>query len=321
MFQILKSAVVGIAAAAWATIASADGHATQSWTLDGEASHIAFGSVKNDAAGEVHSFETLSGTVLPDGATTIEIALGSVQTNIDIRNERMIEYVFKNAPTATLNAQIDMAELAKLSVGDTTVLDVEGVLSFVGTDVDIDTEMFVARLSETRVMVTTNDMLFLNAEDAGIHAGVTKLMELAQLQGITRTSPVTLRLIFNADDQKAEVAPAAPAPVQVAQFSGDVKEGKKVFRKCKACHSVEEGKNRVGPSLHGVIGRTAGTMDGFSYSDEMATSGITWSADTLSGFLAKPKDYVKGTSMAFPGLRKEEDLKDVIAYLSDVTNK
>lgn len=200
MFQILKCALGGIAAVAFATAVFADGHAAQSWTLDGDASHIAFGSIKDDTVGEVHSFETLSGTVLTDGSATVEIALGSVETNIDIRNERMIEHVFKAAPSATLNAKIDMNEVAGLAVGKTAAIDLEGVLSFLGADVDIESVMFVVRLSETSVMVTTNDMLFLSAEDIGIDVGVTKLMELADLPGITRTSPVTLRLIFNADE-------------------------------------------------------------------------------------------------------------------------
>lgn len=321
MIKKLKNALIGLCALGFASTALADGHAATSWTLDGSTSNVAFGSIKKDTVGEVHIFETLSGTVMPDGTVRIEIALNSVQTNIDIRNERMIEHVFKNAPTATLDATIDMSKLDGLAIGDTTVIDVEGVLSLVGVNVDIETEMFVARLSDTTAMVTTNDMLFLGTEDAGINAGVTKLMELADLPGITRTVPVTLRLIFNADEQKAEAAPAAPAPTQVAQVLGDVKAGKKVFRKCKACHSVKEGKNGAGPSLHEVIGRKAGHLDGFSYSDAMAASGIVWGAETLSGFLAKPKDYLKGTSMAFSGVEKEQDLKDVIAYLINVTSK
>lgn len=321
MIYTIKNALIGLCALGFASTALADGHAATSWTLDGSTSKVAFGSIKKDTVGEVHSFETLSGTVIPDGTARIEIALNSIQTNIDIRNERMIEHVFKSAPTATLDATIDMSELDELAIGHTTVIDVEGVLSLVGVDIDIETEMFVARLSNTSVMVTTNDMLFLGTEDAGIDAGVTKLMELADLPGITRTAPVTLRLIFNADEQKAEAAPAAPAPKQVALVSGDVKAGKKVFRKCKACHSVKEGKNGAGPSLYGVIGRTAGHLNGFSYSDAMAASGIVWDTETLAGFLARPKDYLKGTSMAFSGLRKEEDLNDVIAYMLDVTSK
>ncbi|WP_299957714.1 cytochrome c family protein [uncultured Roseobacter sp.] len=321
MIYTIRNALIGLCTLGLATTALADGHTATSWTLDGATSKIAFGSIKKDTVGEVHSFETLSGTVTPDGTARIEIALNSVQTNIDIRNERMVEHVFQNAPTATLDAMIDMSEVGGLAIGETTVIDVEGVLSLVGINVDIETEMFVARLSNTAVMVTTNDMLFLSTEDAGIDAGVTKLMELADLPGITRTAPVTLRLVFNADEQKAEAAPAAPAPILATQVSGDVEAGKKVFRKCKACHSLKEDRNGAGPSLHRVMGRKAGDLDGFAYSEAMTASSIVWDAETLTGFLAKPKDYLKGTSMAFSGLKTEEDLNNVIAYLLDVTNK
>jgi hypothetical protein len=146
--------------------------------------------------GEIHSFEHISGSVSETGVVTINIDLTSVQTNIDIRNERIMEHVFKGIKEAKLSAQIDMATVSAMAVGDTAVIDVEGSLSFLGVDIAVDTEMFVARLGEDKVMVTTNDMIFLAAEDAGIDAGVSKLMELAKLSGITRTSPVTLRLIF-----------------------------------------------------------------------------------------------------------------------------
>jgi len=310
LINILATAVSGL----WLATAASAG----TWTLDAESSKLAFGSIKKDTVGEVHSFEKLSGTVAGDGMVKVEIDLASVQTNIDIRNERMIEHVFKNAPAATLTAQIDMDEVKALGVGETTTLEIEGSLSLVGTEVEIEAELFVARLSEDQVLVTTNDMIFLNAEDAGINAGVTKLMELAKLPGITRTSPVTMRLIFKADEQKAEAAPAASAPLALAEL-GDVKKGKKVFRKCKACHAVKAGKNGAGPSLYGVIGATAGQVADFSYSSEMAGSGIVWDGETLAGFLADPKKYLKGTTMAFRGLKKEDDIANVIAYLADKT--
>lgn len=99
---------------------------------------------------------------------------------------------------------------------------------------------------------------------------------------------------------------------------GDAAEGEKVFRKCKACHSVDEGKNKVGPSLHNIIGRTPGTVEGFRYSkamEEYGAAGNTWDEETLSAYLEKPKDVVPKTKMAFVGLNKEDDREDVIAYL------
>ena len=305
--KLLLQAVT-IASAIVATPILAD-----TWTLAPEASHLAYGTVKKDTVGEVNSFTNLSGHVSADGKAEIEIDLTSVETNIDIRNERMIEHVFRNVGTAELTAQFDMDEVAALNVGETAIVDVESVLSLAGTDVEFDAEMFVVRVSETSVMVSTNDMVFLSAEDAGVNAGVDKLMELADLPGITRTVPVTVRLFFNMDEKKAEAAPAAP--VAVAAVEGDIKAGKKVFRKCKACHQLKEGRHTVGPSLHGIIGAQAGQADGFRYSGPMAGSEIVWTADALSQFLADPKGTVPGNKMQFSGLKKDEDITNVIAYL------
>jgi len=175
----------------------------ETWTLDGASSKLAFGSIKKDLIGEVHSFDALTGTVDKTGAVSIEIDLNSVETLIDIRNERMREFVFKNAPSATLTAQIDMDAMAAMEVGSTGVVDFDGVVSFLGTENEIYTELFVARLSETQVMVTTNDMVFLAVEDLGISAGIDKLQEIAELPSITRAAPVTVRLMFTADDPGA----------------------------------------------------------------------------------------------------------------------
>ena len=100
---------------------------------------------------------------------------------------------------------------------------------------------------------------------------------------------------------------------------GDPANGEKVFRKCKACHALEPGKNKVGPSLAGVFGRTAGTVEGFKYSSAMTDSGIVWDEETMDGFLEKPKQVVPKTRMAFAGLKKEQDRMDVIAYLQEAT--
>lgn len=102
-----------------------------------------------------------------------------------------------------------------------------------------------------------------------------------------------------------------------ALAAGNAKKGKKVFNKCKACHSLKEGKNKIGPSLYGIIGSKAATVEGYKYSKAMKASGLTWDEKTLSEFLTKPKKYVKGTKMPFSGLKKEKQRNDLIAYLKE----
>jgi cytochrome c len=99
----------------------------------------------------------------------------------------------------------------------------------------------------------------------------------------------------------------------------DAEAGAKVFNACKACHTLEAGKNRVGPSLHGLIGRPAGSVEGFSYSPAMKNSGVTWDDENLAKYLADPKGFIAGNKMAFAGVKKEDDLKNLIAYLNQAT--
>ena len=102
----------------------------------------------------------------------------------------------------------------------------------------------------------------------------------------------------------------------VPVMAGDIDAGEKVFKKCKACHVVDAEKNKTGPHLVNIMGRTAGSLESFKkYSKAMKESGIVWSEETLNGYLEKPKAYIKGTKMAFAGLKKEEDRENVIAYL------
>ncbi|MDH3230328.1 MAG: cytochrome c family protein [Alphaproteobacteria bacterium] len=100
-----------------------------------------------------------------------------------------------------------------------------------------------------------------------------------------------------------------------ALADGDADAGKKVFNKCKACHTLAEGKNKVGPSLFGVLGKSAASVQGFKYSKALKESGLTWDEETLEKFLTKPKDLVPGTRMAFAGLKKDDDIENVVAYI------
>jgi cytochrome c len=99
----------------------------------------------------------------------------------------------------------------------------------------------------------------------------------------------------------------------------DAAAGEKVFKKCMACHAVGEGAaNKVGPELNGIVGRTAGTVEGFSYSQGMkdaGASGLVWTEENLSKYLENPKGTIPGNKMAFAGLKKEDERANVIAFL------
>ncbi len=103
---------------------------------------------------------------------------------------------------------------------------------------------------------------------------------------------------------------AAPALAQ------DAEAGAQVFKKCHACHNVGEGvRNAGGPVLNGVVGRKAGSIEGYNYSDANKNSGLTWDEDTLTVYLKDPKAKVPGTKMSFAGLSSDKDIANVIAYL------
>ncbi|MGI9417625.1 MAG: c-type cytochrome [Geminicoccaceae bacterium] len=115
----------------------------------------------------------------------------------------------------------------------------------------------------------------------------------------------------------AGFAAALTMAMPSAMAEGDAAAGEKVFKKCKACHVIDKEKNRLGPHLVGIFGRSAGSIDGFKYSKAMTESGLTWDEATLDAYLADPKGYVPKNKMAFPGLKKEEDRANVIAYLKE----
>lgn len=98
-------------------------------------------------------------------------------------------------------------------------------------------------------------------------------------------------------------------------MAGDIEAGAKVFKKCKACHVVDKEKNKTGPHLVNLFGRTAGSLEGYKYSKAMKASGIVWDEQTLAEYLRAPKKYIKGTKMAFAGLKKDADIENIIAYL------
>lgn len=123
----------------------------------------------------------------------------------------------------------------------------------------------------------------------------------------------------------APAAPAAAAPaadntdtesgVKYASYTGDADKGKGVFITCQTCHSIDAGVNKIGPSLHAVVGRKAGSIAGFTYSNANKTSGITWTPEKLFQYLEDPQRVVPGTKMTFAGFSDPQKRADVIAYL------
>ena len=105
------------------------------------------------------------------------------------------------------------------------------------------------------------------------------------------------------------------AAIAQADDAGDAVKGKKIFLKCAACHSLDAGVNKVGPSLHGIIGRASASIAGFNYSDAMKGANLTWDIATIEKYITNPKALVPGNKMAFPGLPKPEDRANLIAYL------
>ena len=116
-------------------------------------------------------------------------------------------------------------------------------------------------------------------------------------------------------------APAPEVPFAVLLANGDANRGKKVFNKCKACHTTADGgKNGIGPNLWDVVNDVPGSREGFNYSSAMrGLSDKPWNYDNLNAFLTKPKTYAKGTKMTFVGLRKAKDRANVIFYLRSLS--
>ena len=115
----------------------------------------------------------------------------------------------------------------------------------------------------------------------------------------------------------SEISAEEKVDIAVLMAMGDAVSGEKIFKKCAACHSINKGgKNNIGPALYNVVGRKIGGVSDYKYSKALAAYDKEWSFEELNGFLIKPAKWIKGTKMAYAGLRKEKDRASVIKYLN-----
>ena len=134
-----------------------------------------------------------------------------------------------------------------------------------------------------------------------------------QVEGITTVASTTSAETSSVSSDSGDI---------MALFaSATAAEGAKVFKKCAACHSIaENGANKIGPALWGVLGRTSGSLPDYKYSKAMSAYGKNWSFEEMNGFLIKPKDWIKGTKMSFAGLKNAKERAAVILYMNENTN-
>ncbi|NSX54415.1 YceI family protein [Parasulfitobacter algicola] len=169
------------------------------WTLDGDASAISYVSIKNAETAEPNLLPGLTGMIADDGAAQIDIALSSVETYIDIRNERMQEHLFKVAtyPIASLSAQLDMAQFADMAAGATMDVEFPVTVASNGQEASYDVMAAVTRVGDDRVAVSSRQPVILYADELGYAEGLATLQEIAGLDSIQLAVPVSFTLVFD----------------------------------------------------------------------------------------------------------------------------
>lgn len=180
------------------SIALLAGSAQAQWSLDNSASTLSFVTVKADHVGEVHTFDQLSGSIDDRGNVEIMVELASVNTLIDIRNERMQSMLFETNlfPRAMITGDVDLASFVEMSPGASITAQVEFDLDIHGVSNSYNTELIVTRLANG-VVASTSKPIIVTAASHGLVDGVEALREIAGLPSISRSVPVTFNVVFD----------------------------------------------------------------------------------------------------------------------------
>jgi polyisoprenoid-binding protein YceI len=169
------------------------------WTVDNAGSKLSYVSVKAGDVAEANVFEKLSGSVGSDGAARIDIDLASVNTGVDIRDERMREVFFNVAenPTATVSAKLDPAAFEALAVGESVSQELDATLSLKGLEAPARTTVTVTRVAADRILAVSDAPVIISADSLDLAGGLAKLQELAGLPSITPVVPVSFSIAFD----------------------------------------------------------------------------------------------------------------------------
>ncbi|QVM85354.1 YceI family protein [Novosphingobium decolorationis] len=172
------------------------------WELDTKASRLAFVTIKAGQVVEAHSFGDLSGSVAEDGTASFAVDLASVNTNVDVRDQRMRDILFQVAdfPQAKVSAKIDPATLSGLGLGEQSIVPITATLDLHGTKAPIETSLAVTRIAPDKVEVETTSPIILDAANYALGEGLSQLQELAGLPAITAQVPVTFSLVYDKSD-------------------------------------------------------------------------------------------------------------------------
>ncbi|MEM7702750.1 MAG: YceI family protein [Pseudomonadota bacterium] len=168
------------------------------WSVDANASSLSYVSVKSGEIAESNSFSGFTGSVTPEGAASVSIDLSSLETKVDIRNERMRDIFFEvvDHPTATVTAQIDPAAFDALAVGQSVTQPLKATLNVKGVEAPIETQVSVTRTAEDGVLVTSTEPVIVYADALELTDGLATLQELAGLPSITPVVPVSFSIAF-----------------------------------------------------------------------------------------------------------------------------